>query len=66
VVKKLNNVLNRPLFRKEALRKGDLKPIKAQTGIMVGMPTGGPQIVKPRSLPVPAGPVVDKTPGKFM
>ena len=34
----LNKVLNRPLFRKQALKKGALKPIKAQTGIMVGPP----------------------------
>ena len=32
----LNKVLNRPLFRKEALRKGYLKPIRAQLGTMVG------------------------------
>ena len=32
----LNKVLNRPLFRKEALRKGALKPIKAQTGDFIG------------------------------
>ncbi len=37
----LNKVLNRPLFRKEALRKGALKPITAQTGIMVGEPILG-------------------------
>ena len=39
----LNKVLNRPLFRKEALRKGVLKTINANTGIMVGQPyTGAP------------------------
>ena len=39
----LNKVLNRPLFRKEALRKGALKTINANTGIMVGQPyTGAP------------------------
>ena len=32
----LNKVLNRPLFRKEALKKGALKPIKAQTGDFIG------------------------------
>ena len=32
----LNKVLNRPLFRKEALKKGYLKPIRAQLGTMVG------------------------------
>ncbi len=34
----LNKVLNRPLFRKEALRKGVLKTINANTGVMVGQP----------------------------
>ena len=28
----LNRVLNRPMFRKEALRRGVLKPIKAKVG----------------------------------
>ena len=32
----LNKVLNRPLFRKEALRKGVLKVIKARTGGSIG------------------------------
>ena len=32
----LNKVLNRPMFRKEALRKGVLKTINANTGVMVG------------------------------
>ena len=32
----LNKVLNRPMFRKEALRKGALKPIKAFDGRMIG------------------------------
>ena len=35
----MNKVLNRPMFRQQALRKGDLKPIHAQTGVMVGAPT---------------------------
>ena len=35
----LNDVLNRPLFRQQALKKGALKPITAQEGIMVGAPT---------------------------
>ena len=35
----LNKVLNRPLFRQQALKKGALKPITAQQGIMVGAPT---------------------------
>ena len=34
----LNKVLNRPMFRKEALRKGVLKTINANTGVMVGQP----------------------------
>ena len=34
----LNKVLNRPLFRQQALKKGALKPIKAQIGTMVGEP----------------------------
>ena len=63
---KLNKVLNRPLFRDGALKKGALKPIKAQSGIMVGMPTGGPSVVNPNKLPIPAGPVINRTPSKFM
>jgi len=35
----LNDVLNRPLFRQQALKKGVLKPIHAQRGVMVGPPT---------------------------
>ena len=42
----LNKVLNRPMFRKEALKKGVLKTINANTGVMVGAPYG--------SAPVPA------------
>ena len=38
----INKILNRPMFRKEALKKGHLKTINAQTGIMVGAPTGSP------------------------
>ena len=34
----LNKVLNRPMFRQKALKKGVLKTINAQTGIMVGSP----------------------------
>jgi len=44
----LNKVLNRPMFRKEALRKGVLKPIRANVGIMVGSPytpPGTPAVV---------------------
>ncbi len=32
----LNKVLNRPMFRREALRKGVLKPIRAKVGIYAG------------------------------
>ena len=46
----LNKVLNRPMFRKEALRKGVLKTINANTGVMVGpayTAPGVPAIRKP-------------------
>ena len=35
----LDKVLNRPLFRQQALRKGALKPVKARIGQMIGAPT---------------------------
>ena len=35
----LNDVLNRPLFRQQALKKGALKPVKARIGQMIGPPT---------------------------
>ena len=45
----MNKVLNRPMFRKEALRRGHLKPIKAQSGDFIGprrffppVPVGAP------------------------
>ena len=38
----LNKVLNRPLFRKAALKKGHLKPIHAEIGTMVGGTTTSP------------------------
>jgi hypothetical protein len=55
----VNQILNRPLFRKEALKKGHLKPIKASTGaavsnfplVPVGTPVGGPIQGNPRMLP---------------
>ena len=34
----LDKVLNRPLFRQQALKKGALKPVKARIGQMVGAP----------------------------
>ena len=46
----LNKVLNRPMFRKEALKQGVLKTINANTGVMVGQPytaPGVPAIRKP-------------------
>ena len=52
----INKVLNRPMFRKMALKKGHLKPIHAQTGIMVG-PTmdvnTGPQRFPIMNVPQP-------------
>ena len=32
----MNKVLNRPLFRKAALKKGYIKPIKARVGEFIG------------------------------
>ena len=32
----MDKVLNRPLFRKVALKKGYIKPIKARTGEFIG------------------------------
>ena len=40
----MNKVLNRPMFRKEALRKGHLKPIKANIGTLVGQPYSPPGV----------------------
>ena len=48
----LNKVLNRPLFRQQALKKGVLKPIKAFDGRMIGMPTGGSSAYNPNRVPV--------------
>ena len=44
----MNKVLNRPMFRKEALRKGHLKPIKARTGSDVGIMVGQPSPTPPQ------------------
>ena len=43
----LNKVLNRPMFRREALRKGVLTPIRAKVGIYAQGPAmqQGPQFV---------------------
>ena len=50
----LNKVLNRPMFRREALRRGVLKPIKAKTGQMIfqgpGMMQGPPVNTAPYSM----------------
>lgn len=46
----INKVLNRPMFRQTALKKGHLKTIKANVGIMVGQPNTAapvPAIRKP-------------------
>ena len=47
----MNKVLNRPMFRAQALRKGYLKPIKANVGQMIGLPTGGSTVYNPSRLP---------------
>ena len=44
----LDKVLNRPLFRQGALRKGNLKPVRANTGVMVGAPIQDIQNVRYR------------------
>ena len=59
----LNDVLNRPLFRQQALKKGVLKPVKARIGQFIMGPvtsnvTG--QVVNPRNLPM-----VVNQPGMF-
>ena len=47
----LNKVLNRPLFRQEALRKGALKPIRALEGDFIGpMPSD----ISMREMPKPS------------
>jgi len=59
----LNRVLNRPLFRQQALKKGVLKPIKARVGqFMMGPVTQNVtgQISNPRNLPM-----VVNQPGMF-
>jgi hypothetical protein len=47
----LNKVLNRPMFRKEALRQGVLKTINANTGVMVGQPYNAPGVPAIRKPP---------------
>jgi len=45
----MNQVLNRPMFRQTALRKGHLTPVRANTGVMIGQPYGPPGPFKPPS-----------------
>ena len=47
----LNKVLNRPLFRQQALRKGALKPVKARIGQMIGPSVGGSTAYNPMRVP---------------
>jgi hypothetical protein len=47
----LNKILNRPLFRQTALKKGVLKPVRARVGTMVGLPVGGPAAYNPMRVP---------------
>ena len=48
----LNKVLNRPLFRQQALKKGALKPVKARVGQMIGAPTQNITGTMQRNFPV--------------
>jgi len=48
----LNKVLNRPLFRQQALKKGAIKPIKARVGQMIGPAVGGSTAFNPMRVPV--------------
>ena len=59
----INKVLNRPMFRNKALKKGHLKTINAQLGQMVGETQTISQATNPRRLPM----VIDqpKPPGLF-
>ena len=49
----LDKVLNRPLFRQQALKKGAIKPIKARVGQMIGPVMNVASPLNPRT-PVPA------------
>jgi hypothetical protein len=60
----MNKVLNRPMFRREALRKGVLKPIHAQVGRMIGLPTGGSTAYNPNRVPAVIPGQGPYTPGK--
>ena len=48
----LNKVLNRPLFRQQALKRGALKPVKARIGQMIGAPTQNLTGTMQRNFPV--------------
>ena len=48
----INKILNRPMFRSQALKKGHLKPIRAQLGQMVGPTMTISQATNPRRLPM--------------
>jgi len=48
----INKVLNRPMFRNKALKKGHLKTINAQFGQMVGETQTISQATNPRRLPM--------------
>ena len=61
----LNKVLNRPMFRKEALRKGVLKTINANTGIMVGSPYTAAPVPAIRKPPTFMERMSVSTPAKF-
>ena len=61
----LNKVLNRPMFRKEALRRGVLKTINANTGIMVGQPTTAAPVPAIRKPPTFMERMSVSTPAKF-
>ena len=60
----MNKVLNRPIFRREALRKGVLKPIHAQVGRMIGLPVGGSTAYNPNRVPAVIPGQGPYTPGK--
>lgn len=60
----MNKVLHRPMFRKEALKKGAIKPIHAQVGTMVGLPVGGSAAYNPNRVPAVIPGQGPYTPGK--
>ena len=61
----LNKILNRPLFRKEALKKGVLKTINANTGVMVGQPYTQAPVPALRKPPTFMERMSVSTPAKF-